>query len=118
MTPAVKREKAEVLSDNAEKMQQFQNVLSKALGQAIRENQESLSKELGGRVVDQMTKEMNYQFRLQEEQQEAYFRNLDERLQVVRKRNAKTKKEVPEKKKKVLFQKRKQKMQAKTAEST
>ena len=118
MTPALKREKAEVLSDNAEKMQQFQNVLSKALGQAIRENQESLSKELGGRVVDQMTKEMNYQFRLQEEQQEAYFRNLDERLQVVRKRNAKTKKEVPEKKKKVLFQKRKQKMQAKTAEST
>ena len=35
LAPAVKREKTEVLNSNAEKMQQFQNVLSKALGQAL-----------------------------------------------------------------------------------
>ena len=87
------REKTEVINSNAEKMKQFQSILSKALGQALRENQETLSKELGGKVADQVTKEINYQFRAQEEAQEAYFRKLDERIQTVKKRNAKAKKE-------------------------
>ena len=117
MTPAVKREKAEVLHENAEKMQQFQQVLSKALGQAIRENQENIGKELGGRVADQVSKEMNYQFRIQEEQQEAYYRKLDERIQNVKKRNAKMKNEKPVKKKKSFF-KKKQKLQTEAAEPT
>ena len=112
----VKPEKAEVLNGNAEKMLQFQNVLSKALGQALKENQECLGKELGGRVADQVSKEMNYQFRNQEEQQEAYFRKLDERIQNVKKRNAKVKKEKPEKKKFSL--RRKSKIQAEAAEPT
>ena len=113
----VDREKTEVLNSNAEKMQQFQTVLSKALGQALRENQDNLGKEIGGRVADQVTKEMNYQFRAQEEQQEAYFRKLDERIQNVKKRNAKVKKEKPVKKKKVLFRK-KHKIQTEAAEPT
>ena len=100
------REKAEVLNSNAEKMQQFQSILSKALGQALRENQDNLGRELGGRVAEQVTKEMNYQFRAQEEQQEAYFRKLDERIQKVTKRNAKAKKEKPEKKQSTLFVKK------------
>ena len=112
----VKPEKAEVLNGNAEKMLQFQNVLSKALGQALKENQDCLGKELGGRVADQVSKEMNYQFRNQEEQQEAYFRKLDERIQNVKKRNAKVKKEKPEKKKFSL--RRKSKIQAEAAEPT
>jgi DNA-binding transcriptional MerR regulator len=106
LTPAVKQDKAEVLSHNAEKMQQFQSVLSKALGQALRENQEKIGKELGVCVADQVSKEINYQFRAQEEQQEAYFRKLDERIQNVKKRNAKVKKEKPEKKKKFTLRKR------------
>lgn len=106
----VTREKTEVINSNAEKMQQFQSILSKALGQALRENQDSLGKELGGRVADQVTKEINYQFRAEEERQEAYYRKLDERLQNVKKRNAKVKKEKPEKKRKAIFG-RKQKIQ-------
>ena len=102
----VKPQKTEVLDSNAEKMQQFQNVLSKALGQALRENQDSLGKELSGRVTEQVTKEINYQFRTQEEQQEAYFRKLDEKLQNVRKRNEKLKKEKPEKKRKFTLRKK------------
>lgn len=117
MAPAVKREKSEVLSNNAEKMQQFQAVLSKALGQAIRENQDSLGKELGNRVADQVTKEINYQFRAQEEAQEAYFRKLDERIQNVKKRNTKVKKEKPEKKKRLLL-KKKQKIHTEAADPT
>ena len=102
----MKPEKAEVLDSNAEKMQQFQNILSKALGQALKENQDSLGKELAGHVTDQVTKELNYQFRVQEEAQEAYYRKLDERIQNVKKRNAKVKKEKPEKKRKALFGKK------------
>lgn len=113
----MKPEKAEVLDSNAEKMQQFQNILSKALGQALKENQDSLGKELAGHVTDQMTKELNYQFRVQEEAQEAYYRKLDERIQNVKKRNAKTKKEKPEKKRKALFGK-KQKIQKEALEPT
>lgn len=104
----VPREKTEVLNSNAEKMQQFQNVLSKALGQALRENQDSLGRELGGRVAEQVTKEINYQFRAQEEREEARFRKIDERLKNVRVKNAKVKKEKvkPEKKKKFTLRKR------------
>ena len=113
------REKTMVLNDNAEKMQQFQHVLSKALGQALRENQESLGRELGGRVADQVSKEMNYQFRAQEERQEAYFRKLDERISNVKKRNAKVKKEKvkPEKKKRFTVRKR-EKLQTEAIEPT
>ena len=113
------RENAVVLNDNAEKMQQFQHVLSKALGQALRENQESLGRELGGRVADQVSKEINYQFRAQEERQEAYFRKLDERISNVKKRNAKVKKEKikPEKKKRFTVRKR-EKLQTEAAEPT
>lgn len=111
------REKTEVLSSNAEKMQQFQSILSKALGQALRENQENLGKELGGRVAEQVSKEMNYQFRAQEEQQEAYFRKLDEKIQKVKKRSAKVKKEKPEKKRRSLFAK-KEKIRREAAEPT
>lgn len=114
---AVKREKAEVLSSNAEKMQQFQSILSKALGQALRENQETLGKELGGRVADQVSKEMNYQLRLQEEQQEKHLKELDETIRTVMKRKEKMKKEKPEKKRRVLFGK-KQKIQREAAEPT
>lgn len=111
------REKTEVINSNAEKMQQFQSILSKALGQALRENQDNLGRELGGRVADQVTKEINYQFRAQEEQQEAYYRKLDEKIQNVKKRNAKVKKEKPEKKRKAFF-KKKQKIQTEAAEPT
>ncbi len=117
LPPAVKREKTEVINSNAEKMQQFQTILSKALGEALRENRESLGKEIGGRVADQVTKEMNYQFRAQEESQEAYFRKLDERIQAVKQRNSKAKKEKPQKKRRVIFAK-KEKLQPEMAEST
>ena len=113
----IKPDKTEVLNSNAEKMQQFQNVLSKALGQALKENQDCLGKELGGRIADHVSKEINYQFRNQEERQEAYFRKLDEKIQTVKKRNAKEKKAQPEKKKKFTFR-RKEKIQRGAAEPT
>ena len=112
------RQKQEVLNDNAEKMMQFQNILSKALGQALQENQEGLSRELGGRVADQITKEINYQFRAQEEREEAYFRKLDERLKNVRVKNAKVKKEKVKPEKKRFTIRKREKIQREAAEPT
>ena len=113
----VPKDKSEVLNSNAEKMQQFQSILSKALGQALRENRETLGKDFGGQVAAQVTKEMNYQLRLHEEQQEKHLKELDESIRTVMKRKEKLKKEKPEKKKKVLFGK-KQKIQSGAAEPT
>lgn len=102
----VKQEKRELSDENAEKMQQFQNILSKALGQALKENQGNIGKEIGGKVAEQVTKEVNYQFRAQEEALENHYRKLDAQIQSVQKRNAKVKKEAHEKKKRKLFKKR------------
>lgn len=113
----MKQEKTEVLNSNAEKMQQFQNILSKALGQALKENQDNLGKELGGQIADQVTKEMNYQLRLHEEQQEQHLKELDESIRTVMKRKEKIKKEKPEKKRRFSFGK-KEKLQTEAAEPT
>lgn len=103
---AAKPEKSEVLNSNAEKMQQFQTILSKALGQALRENCESFGKEIGDHVTSQVTKEMNYQLRLHEEEEEKHIKELDETIRSVMKRKQKVKKEKPEKKHRTLFRKK------------
>lgn len=113
----VRQEKREILNENADKMQQFQDLLSKALGQALKENQSSIGKEIGTKVAEQVTKEVNYQFRAQEEALESHYRKLDARIQSIQKRNAKIKKEKPQKKKRTLF-KKKQKISSEAAEAT
>ncbi len=102
----VKAEKTEVFSGNAEKMQQFQTILSKALGQALRENSEHLGKEIGNQVTSQVTKEMNYQLRLHEEEEEKHLKELDETIRSVMKRKQKIKKTKPEKKRRVFLRKK------------
>ena len=115
----VKREKPEVVNLNVHKMQQFQTILSKALGQALQENQEVLGKNLGGRIADQVSKEMNYQLRAHEEQQEAHIKKLDESIRMVLDRNGKKKKEKKEKSvKKHRFSLGRRKMPGETPEPT
>lgn len=96
-------DKADVIEDNQEKMKQFQSLLSRALGEALRENRE----DFGSQIADRVTKEMNYQLRLHEEQQEEHLRKLDESIRMaVGKRKEKVKKEKPEKKRRVFFGKK------------
>lgn len=61
-----------------DKMQQFQMILGKLVGQAIRDNNMELSKEISGRVSDNVIKEMDYLIRLQDEREEERFKKLDE----------------------------------------
>lgn len=108
------------VATNDEKLQQFQMLLSKALGQALEENRDNFGKQLGGQIADHMSKELSYQFRLHEEQQEAHMKKLDENIRMVLQRKEKLKKErgkkVPKSKKR-LFRK-KEKMSCETAEAT
>lgn len=99
--------------NNEEKMQQFQNLLSRALGEALQEHRE----QLGNQLADRVTKEMNYQLRLHEEQQEEHLRKLDESIRMVVKRKEKVKKEKTEKKRKLFFRK-KGKLPQETAQAT
>lgn len=68
-----------------DKMAQFQNVMVKIMGQAIREQKEILGKEIGNQVSQKVSKEMDYQFRMREDAQEQRFKKLDEMIRIQQK---------------------------------
>ena len=63
-----------------DKLEQFQQILGKVVSQAIRQTQQEMGKELSHQVSTQVVKEMDYLFRLQEEQEETRFKKLDEAI--------------------------------------
>lgn len=76
----VKRE-ADVIpfpNDQNEKMEQFQEIMVKIVGQALKNHEDSLSKQMGQRVANQVVKEMDYHFRVQEEIEENRYKKFDE----------------------------------------
>ena len=68
------------LAASPEKLQQFQNIMTDVLAEALRRNQEILSKEVGGSVSEKLVKEMNYLMRDREEREEERYRKLDETI--------------------------------------
>lgn len=68
------------LAASPEKMQQFQNIMTDVLAEALRRNQDILSKEVGGTVSEKLVKEMNYLMRDREEREEERYRKLDETI--------------------------------------
>lgn len=87
-----------------DKMQQFQMILGNIVAQALHNNNESLSHEIGEQVSDKISKQMNYIVKEQEEREEERYKRLDESIRKLQ--NSKDKKEKPEKKKKGLFSKK------------
>ena len=63
-----------------EKMDQFQMVMNKIISNALLTNNEVLGKTISDHVTERVLKEMDYQFRLQEEQEEQRFKKLDEMI--------------------------------------
>jgi DNA-binding transcriptional MerR regulator len=86
------------------KMEQFQIILTDIVKQALQENNEALSKSVSLQVSDHVIKEMDYQMRMKEEQEEARYRKLDEAIRSRQKQNRTGKKD----KDKYIFFKRKQ----------
>ncbi len=68
------------LTASPEKMQQFQTIMTDVLAEALRRNQDILSKEVGGSVSEKLVKEMNYLMRDREEREEERYRKLDETI--------------------------------------
>lgn len=60
-----------------ERMAQFRELMSDIVGQAISQNNEALSEQIGKDVQERVLKEMNYLMREQEEAHEERYRKLD-----------------------------------------
>ena len=60
-----------------ERMAQFRKLMTDIVGQAIVNNNEALSEQIGKDVQERVLKEMNYLMREQEEAQEERYRKLD-----------------------------------------
>lgn len=64
-------------ASNNVKLEQFQNMMTMIVRNAMEDNNQSLSKEIGHQVGDKVIKEMNYLMRVQDEAEEERFRRLD-----------------------------------------
>lgn len=60
-----------------ERMAQFRELMSDIVGQAVSQNNEALSEQIGKDVQERVLKEMNYLMREQEAAQEERYRKLD-----------------------------------------
>ena len=60
-----------------ERMAQFRELMSDIVGQAVANNNEALSEQIGKDVQERVLKEMNYLMREQEEAHEERYRKLD-----------------------------------------
>ncbi len=87
-----------------ERMEQFQDLMTRIVRNAMTENNKDLSREIGTDVGDRVLKEMNYLMRMQDEQEEERFKKLDEAIRSYGKRQKRT-----------LRQKKNRKQKLKTA---
>ena len=102
----VARKEAEVFV-NEEKLAKLQLVMNKLVKNAMKEQNEAFSQSVSSRVTTSVVKEMDYLFRMNDEQQEQRYKLLDEtirQMQRVRAEVAAT--ELEKKKKKGLFRRK------------
>lgn len=93
--------------DQNQKMMQFQDVMVKIVGQALKNHEVSLSKQMGQRVADQVVKEMDYHFREQEELENARYQKFDEMMRSYQRARAEIGVAAEKKKKRRLFGRKK-----------
>ena len=95
------------------KLQEFEEIMKRIVGHAMKENSHIFGEEVGEQVSERVMKEMDYLMRLQEEREEKHFQNLDNTIRQYQRGKkeaaaAKMAVKVPKKKKKSrFFQKRK-----------
>ncbi len=86
---AISKQETTAITVNAEKMEQFQQlmnqVIGKAVGQAIQDNNEALSDEISRQVNEKMVQELEYMMRINDERAEERFKTLDETLRACQK---------------------------------
>ena len=70
-----------------DKLEQFQNLMTDIVTEALARNNPALSHEVGSQVGDKLAKELNYAMREREDLEEARFKRLDEALRDMQKNN-------------------------------
>ncbi|MCC8060697.1 MAG: MerR family transcriptional regulator [Clostridiales bacterium] len=85
----VQRKETAAVAISQEKMEQFQQIMNqvigRAVGQAMQENNSALSQEISRQVNDRMVQEMEYMMRISDEREEERFKLLDETLRAYQK---------------------------------
>lgn len=85
----IQSQESTAIAINPEKMEQFQQIMNqvigRAVGQAIQENNEILSDEISRQVNDKMIQELEYMMRVNDERAEERFKALDETLRAYQK---------------------------------
>lgn len=94
-----------------EKMQQFQMILGNIVAQALHNNSENLSRDIGERVSERVVKELNCVEKEREEREEERFKKLDESIRNIQQAKEKPEKEKKKAKKRGLFAKKQKKVQ-------
>ena len=67
----------ELAVDHEQKMQEFEEIMGRIIGHAMRENSHVFGEEVGEQVSGRVVKEMDYLLRMREEREEKRFQNLD-----------------------------------------
>lgn len=67
----------EVSKVQEQKMLEFEDIMRRIVGHAMKENSHILGAEIGEQVSGKVVKEMDYLLRLQEEREEKHFQSLD-----------------------------------------
>lgn len=92
--------------DMDEKMQQFQMILGNIVAQALHNNSENLSRDIGEQVSQRVVKELNCVEKEREEREEERFKRLDESIRNIQQAKEKPEKEKKKTKRKGLFAKK------------
>lgn len=72
--------------NESDKMFQFQNIMTQLIQNALAENTQMLTQEISKEVTTNVVKEVDYQFRIREEREEAHYRKIDEVLRSYQKK--------------------------------
>ena len=94
--PVHNEEMKKYSAQNTVKLEQFQNIMTNIVRNALEENNQALGREVGYQVEEKVIKEMNYLMRVLDEAEEERFRKLDAAIRTYRK-GKRVKEEKPEK---------------------
>lgn len=72
-----------------QRLEQFQCIMTKIIQNALVESNKNLSKEVSKEVTTSVVKAVDYQFRMQEEREEAHYRKIDEAIRNCQKKKRK-----------------------------
>lgn len=96
-----------------QKMLEFEDIMRRIVGHAMKENSHILGAEIGEQVTEKVVKEMDYLLRLQEEREEKHFQSLDNMIRQTQRGKKEaaamkmTAKPMKKKRKSAFFKKRK-----------